>query len=407
MIALDPAPAPAVSPGERLGSSIRDRREALGLSQQALAEKAGLKFGQKVAQIEAGDREVKAWELVALAKALHTTIDRLLEVEEAPREPRVLWRRAVRTRDEMQDARVREAQLLDRARRYAQLEAWCNEPVTAPLPDLSFDLALAGRVGFFQAERLAEQVRLLLELGSVPGATLARTLEDTHGVKLFFERLTETHDGDASAACVRGDFGAAILLDASEAPWRQTFSLAHEVFHLVTWTAVERAWANSGATGDKDPKWYARLEQYADAFASALLLPEGSLTARYDRRTLGGVPSPYDLAQLAVEFGVSTQALVYRLQGLKRLTAAQAKQLVSDPQVQEAGRQLRGKSPAPPHTPFSPRYVQLAHWAFQRGEVGLSVIARYLETTLGALRSLELEPSNDTSHAVAPSPAVA
>jgi Zn-dependent peptidase ImmA (M78 family) len=307
----------------------------------------------------------------------------------------------------MQDARVREAQLLDRARRYAQLEAWCNEPVTAPLPDLSFDLALAGRVGFFQAERLAEQVRLLLELGSVPGATLARTLEDTHGVKLFFERLTETHDGDASAACVRGDFGAAILLDASEAPWRQTFSLAHEVFHLVTWTAVERAWANSGATGDKDPKWYARLEQYADAFASALLLPEGSLTARYDRRTLGGVPSPYDLAQLAVEFGVSTQALVYRLQGLKRLTAAQAKQLVSDPQVQEAGRQLRGKSPAPPHTPFSPRYVQLAHWAFQRGEVGLSVIARYLETTLGALRSLELEPSNDTSHAVAPSPAVA
>jgi hypothetical protein len=51
--------------------------------------------------------------------------------------------------------------------------------------------------------------------------------------------------------------------------------------------------------------------------------------------------------------------------------------------------------------------VQLAHWAFQRGEVGLSVIARYLETTLGALRSLELEPSNDTSHAVAPSPAVA
>ena len=64
------------------GIRIRQRREALGLSQEQLAARAqleGLNITQKaVSRIETGDRVVPDYELPVLARILTVTVDWLL-----------------------------------------------------------------------------------------------------------------------------------------------------------------------------------------------------------------------------------------------------------------------------------------------------------------------------------------
>lgn len=64
------------------GVRLRQRREALGLSQEQLAARAqleGLNITQKtVSRIETGDRVVPDYELPVLARALGVTVDWLL-----------------------------------------------------------------------------------------------------------------------------------------------------------------------------------------------------------------------------------------------------------------------------------------------------------------------------------------
>ena len=386
-----PITAPATD-AQRIGGTVRERRSALGMSQQMLAERAGLPAAQTVSEIEQGKRELRAVELVRVAQALHTDPTALLGIEAPRDEPRVLWRRGSRAAD-----RVREAQLLERARRYAQLERWCNEEPTRALPSADLD---PGSASEREVEHLAAAVRRELDLGPIPARALVETLEEDYGVKIFYEHLTRDADGDCSAACVRSDeFGAAILMDASEAPWRQSFNFAHELFHLVTWNAVERAWAASGATDDRPPSWYKQLEWLADHFASTLLMPAESLTERVDARAKDGTLTPSDLAQLAAEFGVSVQALVIRLAMLGRFTARQKKELLQDTTLSRLSKVLRPPA-APRPIPFPERYVTLARTAYVRREIGKAVVAQYLEKHVAELADLHLPPSDVSQTAI-------
>ena len=63
---------------EVLAKRIRNARERLNLTQKRLAEEAGFSVPQIVHQIEKGERDVKAWELVNIAKALHLELSQLL-----------------------------------------------------------------------------------------------------------------------------------------------------------------------------------------------------------------------------------------------------------------------------------------------------------------------------------------
>ena len=54
---------------EKLGASIRLRREALGLSQESLAQKAGL-HRTYIGSVERGERNVGLDNIIAIARAL-------------------------------------------------------------------------------------------------------------------------------------------------------------------------------------------------------------------------------------------------------------------------------------------------------------------------------------------------
>ena len=77
---------------------------SLSLTQQRLADEAGLPAPQVVSQIEKGEREVKAWELVNIARVLRMDIGELVREEEPAARAPVLWREGP-----VQDRKVREA----------------------------------------------------------------------------------------------------------------------------------------------------------------------------------------------------------------------------------------------------------------------------------------------------------
>ena len=96
---------------ENIATSVRARREALGLSQQDLAEAVGFGSHQIVSDLERGLRDVKAWELAKIADVLHTRLPTLMGLDHGvAAEGRVFWRMGASTADRPKH----EARLLER-----------------------------------------------------------------------------------------------------------------------------------------------------------------------------------------------------------------------------------------------------------------------------------------------------
>jgi Zn-dependent peptidase ImmA (M78 family) len=166
-----------------------------------------------------------------------------------------------------------------------------------------------------QVEELGEALANQMELGSYPAKGLRTTLEERFGVKVLLDDTA----GAGSAASVRDSFGAGVLLNRREPPWRTNFNLAHEFYHLVTWDQNDATAIHPDGTAKSLP------EKYADTFASALLLPEKSVRKAFEARVARDrVLSYVECITMAREFDVSTQALLYRLVGLRLVNRREA-----------------------------------------------------------------------------------
>lgn len=355
-----------------LGARIRSARKRLNLTQEHLAELAGFPAHQIVSQIEKGEREVKAWELAALARALRIQLPDLLAVDELALSPIVLWRK-----QPAQERETIEADFVRHCRDYAALEQLFGEvrEVGLPLENVDVD-----KISFAFAKRLAERIGKQLDLGSRPAASLATILEDGCGVKIWYEDLGE----EGSAASSRGSFGCAVLMNSVEPPWRRNFNLAHEVFHLLTWESIPPA------SLFDDPVLQAKIEQYANAFASAILLPAESLRLTAEERTKDNQISITDLIDIARFFEVSTDALLYRLLNLGCLEKEAVEAVRNDPAFRASDRStMHVKWWNPP--PMPSRYVRLAFMAYQKGRLSRARLAQYLDKSLPDLTSVLLE----------------
>ncbi len=336
-----------------LGSRIRQAREALSWSQTGLAEAVGFGSAQIVSSIETGQREVKAWELFRIANALHVSIESLLTGE--PVSPvSVEWR-------EKSEAATKEveARFIERCRRFKLIEEWCDAPAPKPLNELQ----LSTSPSFEEVQGQADNMRHYMQLGGRPAVSLSKTLEENYGVRIFHEDLGQQGAGLSA----RGDFGFGVLLNANDASWRRTFSLAHELFHLVAPRQVE-------ALGKE------RVEQLANVFASQLLLPSEPVHEFLTLRTKEGKISYADLIEAAREFGVSTEALLWRLVNLRKISREAVEKVLSDEEFRAADRANFPVTEPPPALPE--RYVRLCFLAYRRGKLGLSKLGDFLERSL-------------------------
>ncbi len=342
----------------RLGENVRRAREQLGITRANLADSAGFSAHQIVSEIELGNRDVKASELARIARALCIDINSLLG-EEMPASC-VCWRKRP------SEANSIEVRFVELAKRYASARTACGAPKPKSLPQET-----ERPTSYTDAENLAGEIRRRFDLGSRPASSLAKVLESEFGVFIWYRDLGE----DGSGACTRGEFGEAILINRSEAPWRRNFDLAHELFHLLTWLVF------SPELLETDPQMRENSERFADVFASNLLLPAETLMLELERRKSESGIAWVELVNLARDFDVSTQALLWRLRTLRWFDANQVKELLANDAFRALDRgSMSGYWWKPPELPES--YVRMAFHAHAKGCMSRARLAEILDSSL-------------------------
>lgn len=336
-----------------IGARVREYRNSLKITQGELAERMGFNSSQIVSQIEAGSRELKARELVKVAEILHTSVQNLLSAEQAEI-PESRWRDKPNEGFEPVEARF-----CLRCERYSLLEEWCGERLSRDFPSV---LAKGHLPTVGELERAAEDVRTAMKLGGRPAASLGEILEEDYGVKVFYDSF------EGTALCASGKFGNAILLNRDNVKWRRNFSLAHELYHLLV----------PGVYEDEEIE-----ERHAQVFASALLMPSSSLMAAIEAKVQNGKVPVRDLVVVAQEFHVSTEALLWRLCSLQRMSREQVRTLLTGGAIKAFESIGQRKNDHPDELPD--RYIRLAYQAYNRGKIGLAKLAEFLETTAGQL----------------------
>ena len=345
-----------------LGDRIKAFRKSLNLTQKNLANQMGFNSPETISQIERGDRELKAWELVQLAKLLSANLNDLLSIEDIKEKPIVLWRESPETKKE-----IKESKFIKHCEDYAILEELSGSRTIGQFPQKKVS---PDDVSYEMARRLASEIRREFNLGDRPARELIKILEEGFGVKIWYFEMEE-----GSAASTIGPFGPAILMNLNEAPWRRNYNFAHELFHLITWESFPPDLIK------KEPDLWNRLEQIANVFASCILLPGDDIRIEFEKNIDKDSIAYIDLIEIARKFDVSTEALLFRLLNLKLLDKDTVENILKDQLFREIDKSTMAPRWWQPPT-LPERFVRLAFIAYKKDKISKSKLAGLLDTSL-------------------------
>ena len=364
-----------------VGDIIRMERKKLKISQKTLAQELGFTNYQTLSSIEKGKRQIRVSELNKIAKALGVTVAYLLGEEEMG-ENKVLWRKCI-NETECSKWENKLKKFCNNYQKLSQLIGHKYERFTPPsLQELQKEIY---ENDFEFAKNIAEKYLLELDLGKYPGNNLLLSLQEKN-ILIFCEDLGNF----GSSASLIGEFGAAILLNKKDMPWRRTFDIAHEFFHLITWNIYPPE-----EIYDDEKRGKSNPEKYADAFAASLLLPEKSLFDEIEKRIRKENLELVDIIDIASKFKVSIQALTWRLQNLlsfsdiwKKIKGKVFKNLDMEeirnhPAIEKLNKLMRTREPDIPKLPEN--YVTQALKTYTNGRITKLKLAEYLNIQYGDL----------------------
>ena len=338
-----------------IGARLKIAREAIGYTLNKVEKESGI-GASSLSEFETGKREPKFSQLSNLAEIYKRSID-FFFTDKLIVENIMLWRR----NPDIEEKKATEAAFCQLCQQYRRLEVIMNEARDAELP---YSKTRAESFGFPQADQLAEKVRNEFQLGDIPSASLKQTLEEKYYIKIFHLSFT-----GGAISTISEEFGPATLLNKDSKPWVRNYDLAHELFHLLTWNIF-----NHNGLQHIEPSSFE--EQLANAFASKLLLPTDPIKKRIegamskDRRI--GTDA---LVEIAREFGVSLEALMWRLVSLYGKQPADIEKWIEQTKNVPSCR-LKRDSDLPEELPE--RYCSLAIRALREGRLSLIKFAKYM-----------------------------
>jgi hypothetical protein len=110
----------------------------------------------------------------------------------------------------------------------------------------------------------------------------------------------------------------------------------------------------------------------------------------FKKRVKNNSISYTDLIDIAREFDVSSEALLYRLTNLNQINRKTVDKLLNDSEFKNIDKaSMHEKWWDPP--PIPERFVLLGFIAYQKGNVSRARLAEYLETSLFDLKNVLLE----------------
>jgi Zn-dependent peptidase ImmA (M78 family)/DNA-binding XRE family transcriptional regulator len=351
-----------------IGTRIKALREQRGLSQDDLARVFGFKDRQTVSAIETGERRVSADELLLAVERLGVSLDYFSDPFLLIGEGKFSWRQTG-LRPERLSAYERNAGRWIAAFRRMAAEVG-HEP-----PLLRHSLGLTRHHGFEDATAAGERFAAEFSLGEVPANLLSEVMEERLGLLVL---MVDAIDGISGAACRLPDLDT-VLINRREVPGRRHFDLAHELFHILTWDAMTPEYIEEATeTGGT------RIEQFANSFASAVLMPTAVLDRFGEWAALNRGEFVNKLNRVADELRVTASALRWRLVSLRRVTRARAQE-IPDVALRNNGRAV-AKVESPPL--FSKPFAEVIARVLDDGRLSARRAADLLDLNVDDLPDL-------------------
>src|SRR6516162_1839771 len=353
-----------------IGARIKALRGQRELSQEQLAQLLGFKDRQTVSTIETGERRVSANELLLLVEKLEVPLDYLLDPFRLDGEGRFSWRQTGLPAERLSAYERTAGRWIAAFRRIAP-------EVGREIPLLRHSLGLTRQNSFEDAAEAGERFHAEFELGEVPASSLPATMEERLGLLVL---MVDAVKGISGAACRLPEFDT-VLINRNEVPGRRHFDLAHELFHILTWDAMtpEHVEAATETGGN-------RVEQLANSFASALLMP-ASVLDRFDGwSTLDRGELVNKLNAVADELHVTASALKWRLAALHRIARARTQE-IPDAALRNNGHRGVIAERTPPAL-FSKPFAEVIARALHKGRLSARKAADLLDLAVDDLSDL-------------------
>lgn len=289
-----------LSPVE-LGERLKIARETANITQDAAAKAASIARTTLVS-IEKGQRSARLDEIQALSRFYGVSANSLLRreavhVDLVPR---------FRSLPDTGGVGIEQAARLlnDLVRVEVELEniLGIHKPYNYPAEKA----ILPGDVRK-QAEQDAQSLRNWIGIGEGPIQNLFALLELQLGVRVYARKL----DAKVSGLFAYDEaVGACILINAGHREDRRTLTGAHELGHFIATRRRPEIYQDERHENSRE-------ERYANAFASAFLMPARAVMEKFKELTIGSSHlTRRHIILLAHFFGVSRQATVLRLEEL-------------------------------------------------------------------------------------------
>ncbi|NQY74684.1 MAG: ImmA/IrrE family metallo-endopeptidase [Candidatus Margulisbacteria bacterium] len=291
---------------ELLAEKLKKQREFLKISQADAANSIGYKNYQTLLYYENGTRLPSILDLKKLSDLYHKEINYFLNDEEPITVvPKIMWRK----KPASSIARKTTAELINFAENYMLLEQLLGES-----PAKIFDNTKNQVSNTSDCLKLADKFSSKTKLGPRPAKILKNIIEDKLSIKVIELPLG---DQNCSGATTLYKNQFIILLNLNDKPWRKNFSLAHELFHILTWDTANKIPEN-------------KIEKFADIFASNILLPTKEISEEFNSICIKKYFNSSDLIGMAIEFNVSLQAMVYKILNLHFISKHTAQKILEN-----------------------------------------------------------------------------
>lgn len=331
------------------------------IRQEDLARHMGFESRQTLSDIEQLKRPISGPELAAAAQVLRMPVAAIMDPFQLLGEGQFNFRT---TQVEEQDL----VRFQEDAGRWAAIFRVLKEKGAPGASLLAMHLNLSERSAYEDVAAAAESLSERLGLGTTPAQRLEKALGEKLGIEVLY---VDAPDGISGAAVHLPDLQM-ILVNRHESRGRRSFDIAHELFHVLTWHSMTPARVEPVVIGRQKGN---RVEQLAENFAAALLMPRELVESRWAVR--GDESLTEWIPRTAEEMWVSASALGWRLVNLGLLGAPECKRSINGPPSAERQPTANGIP-----TLFSARFITTVHSAVESGHMSVRRAASLLQLSL-------------------------
>ncbi|BAB76830.1 ImmA/IrrE family metallo-endopeptidase [Anabaena sp. FACHB-709] len=349
-----------------LGELLQQARKKCSMTQADAAKVIDAARTTMIA-IEKGERRIKPNELIKLARAYGCSVSDFVRPRPVV-QPFEVQFRAVYQRSEEEEAEIKPfiLKLEELCQNYLELE----QIMDAPLPqNYPLEYQVKNMPIKSAAESLAIAERQRLGLGDAPIPKLRDILEQDVGLRIFYLQMPQKY---SEVYSYNEQIGGCMAINAHHPEERRRWSMAHGYLHFL---------AHRRKPEFHFDNQYQRMpesEQLAETFPKYFLMPTSGLLKRFnDMYRTHGKFTPTNLFTLAHYYGVSVEALVYRLEEIELLPTGTWEKLRDRGLKVRKVQQELGLEDIPQRVDMMPLHYQ--HLAIEALDQGLITEGRFAD----------------------------